>query len=222
MKKFSMYRILLNAMLLLAGINNGGGGTGGTGGNPGGGTGDTGGAGDTGGNKVGGDEELKALVLSLQKEVHSYKSQVGHYKSELEKATNSGLTKEEALAKKEKELADKEEALLITNLELHKATAATNANLPKEFLPFVYVTAGRTAESNEESLKKSVDKQVADLNAAITAHIESLGKSKVTKLKTTTSNGTQDLEVSSHVKTVIEDMAQGKNAGAFNPWQTKQ
>ena len=221
MKKFKMYRILLNAMLLLAGINNGGGGTSGNGGSTGGSTGDTGGAGDTGGDKTGGDKELKELVLSLQKEVHSYKSQVGHYKSELEKATNNGLTKEEALIKKEKELADKEEALLITNLELHKATAATAANLPKEFLPFVYVTAGRTAESNEESLRKSIDKQVADLNAAIAAHIESVGKGKITKIKTTTSAGTSDLEVSSHVKTVIDDMAQGKNSQVFNPWQTK-
>lgn len=222
MKKLNMYRILLNAMLLLAGINNGGGGTGGDGGNTGGSANNTGNTGGTGDNEEGNGKELKDLILNLQKEVHSYKSQIGHYKSELEKATNNGLTKEEALIKKEKELADKEETLLITNLELHKATVATTANLPKEFLPFVYVTAGRTAESNEESLRKSIDKQVADLNAAIAAHIESVGKGKITKIKTTTSAGTSDLEVSSHVKTVIDDMAQGKNSQVFNPWQTKQ
>ena len=118
------------------------------------------------------EKEYEQKISDLNKEIHSYKSQAGDYKKQLETIQNNGKTLEELLQAqldaKEKEAAEKEAEietlksdLRIKELETKKAELVKEHKVSEEFTSFIAVNASMKDEDLETLVKGAKNKEDA-------------------------------------------------------------
>ena len=117
-------------------------------------------------------EQHENEMSDLKKEIHTYKSQAGDYKKQLETLQNNGKSQEELLqgqlTEKETLLSEKDEEITqlktqikIKELESKKESLIKEHNIGEQFKDFISVTSETTDEQLETLVKETKVKEEA-------------------------------------------------------------
>ena len=117
-------------------------------------------------------EQHENEMSDLKKEIHTYKSQAGDYKKQLETLQNNGKSQEELLqgqlTEKETLLSEKDEEITqlktrikIKELEAKKESLLKEHNIGGQFKDFIKIDAEMTEEQLETLVKETKVKEEA-------------------------------------------------------------
>ena len=117
-------------------------------------------------------EQHENEMSDLKKEIHTYKSQAGDYKKQLETLQNNGKSQEELLqgelAEKENKIKEKDDEILqlkaqvkTKELEAKKESLIKEHNIGEQFKGFISITSEMTDEQLETLVKKTKVKEEA-------------------------------------------------------------
>lgn len=117
-------------------------------------------------------EQHENEMSDLKKEIHTYKSQAGDYKKQLETLQNNGKSQEELLqgqlTEKETLLSEKDEEITqlktqikIKELESKKESLIKEHNIGEQFKDFISITSETTDEQLEALVKETKVKEEA-------------------------------------------------------------
>lgn len=117
-------------------------------------------------------EQYENEITELKKDVHSYKSQAGDYKKQLETLQNNGKSQEELLqgelTEKENKIKEKDDEILklksqvkIKELEAKKDSLIKEHNIGEQFKEFISIIPEMTDEQLETLVKETKAKEEA-------------------------------------------------------------
>ena len=117
-------------------------------------------------------EQHENEMSDLKKEIHTYKSQAGDYKKQLETLQNNGKSQEELLqgqlteketliSEKDKEITQLKTQIKIKELESKKESLIKEHNIGEQFKDFISITSEMTDEQLEALVKETKVKEEA-------------------------------------------------------------
>ena len=117
-------------------------------------------------------EQHENEMSDLKKEIHTYKSQAGDYKKQLETLQNNGKTQEELLqgqlteketliSEKDEEITQLKTQIKIKELESKKDNLIREHNIGEQFKGFISITSEMTDEQLEALVKETKVKEEA-------------------------------------------------------------
>ena len=117
-------------------------------------------------------EQHENEMSDLKKEIHTYKSQAGDYKKQLETLQNNGKSQEELLqgelAEKENKIKEKDDEILqlksqvkVKELEAKKDSLIKEHKIGEQFTGFINITPEMTDEQLETLVKETKVKEEA-------------------------------------------------------------
>ena len=117
-------------------------------------------------------EQHENEMSDLKKEIHTYKSQAGDYKKQLETLQNNGKSQEELLqgqlteketliSEKDKEITQLKTQIKIKELESKKESLIKEHNIGEQFKDFISITSEMTDEQLETLVKETKVKEEA-------------------------------------------------------------
>lgn len=117
-------------------------------------------------------EQHENEMSDLKKEIHTYKSQAGDYKKQLETLQNNGKSQEELLqgqlteketliSEKDEEITQLKTQIKIKELEAKKESLLKEHNIGEQFKGFISITSEMTDEQLEALVKETKVKEEA-------------------------------------------------------------